>query len=100
MKGGTKPLILNPAPEMLAWERVKFMLPELVRLIVCVLLLPTMTFPKLALVGMTESCGCSCIPVPLRAIVVGEFVAFVTSWRLPVTLPALVGTKTTLNAVC
>ncbi len=58
---------------------------------------PTPTFPKLALGGITESCGCTA--VPLRAIVVGEFRALLTSETLPVMLPVLAGAKTTLKLV-
>ena len=61
---------------------------------------PTPTFPKLALGGMTESCDWSgWTPVPLRAIVVGEFRALLTSETLPVTLRVLTGAKTTLKVV-
>ena len=61
---------------------------------------PTPTFPKLALGGVTESCGWSgWTPMPLRAIVVGEFRALLTSETLPVMLPVLAGAKTTLKLV-
>jgi len=65
-----------------------------------VLRVPTPTFPKLALGGVTESCDWSgWTPMPLRAIVVGEFMALLTSETLPVMLPLLAGAKTTLKAV-
>src|SRR3989449_292291 len=47
-----------------------------------------------------RSCGWSgWTPMPLRAIVVGEFRALLTSETLPVMLPVLAGAKTTLKVV-
>jgi hypothetical protein len=55
------------------------------------------TLPKLTLEGVTEICGC--IPVPVREIVAGEFVALLTTVTLPARLPVEVGAKATLNDV-
>lgn len=51
--------------------------------------------PELALAGLTEVCGCT--PVPLNAIVAGEFVAVLTTLRLPAALPAVAGAKPTVS---
>jgi len=58
---------------------------------------PTLTLPKLTLEGVTESCGC--VPVPLKEIVAGEFVALLTTVTLPARLPVEVGAKLTLKDV-
>jgi hypothetical protein len=52
--------------------------------------------PKLTLAGATEICGCT--PVPLSGTVSGEFVALLTTLRVPVTLPAVRGPKVTVSA--
>jgi len=92
-----KPVTLNPLPATLSCETVRLALPVFVRVTVCELLLPTATAPKLTLDGATVSCGC--VPVPLRAMVVGEPDAFVASEMLPEALPEEVGVKTALNVV-
>jgi len=58
---------------------------------------PTLTLPKLTLEGVTEICGC--VPVPLKEIVAGEFVALLTTVTLPARLPVEVGAKLTLKDV-
>lgn len=63
------------------------------------MVVPTTTFPKLALLGVTESCGCT--PVPDSAMVVGELVALLNTVTLPVKPPEVAGPKITLNvALC
>jgi len=74
-------------------------LPVLVRVTLCVMLLPTDTLPKLRLVGLAESCSVAATPLPLRGIAVGEPGALLTSETLPVTLPAPAGAKATLKFV-
>lgn len=91
------PLALKPAPETVTLERVTFEFPVLVRLALSELLLPTFTLPKLRLVGFAPSRKVAATPVPLRAIGSGELGALLTSETAPVTLPAAVGAKTTLN---
>jgi hypothetical protein len=95
VKGRVSPLVLKPAPVTVAWEIVRLALPELVRVTVWVFVVPTTTLPKLTLVGVTESCGWT--PVPLRAMAVGEFGALLTSDTLPVTLPVAAGVNPTLK---
>ena len=60
-----------------------------------VLVTPTATLAKLTLDGTTEICGCT--PVPVNTIAAGELVAVLTTLRLPVTLPVVVGAKLTLS---
>lgn len=55
--GSVKPLMLKPAPEALAAEIVSVALPEFVRVMFCVVLLPTSILPKLTLAGLMVSCG-------------------------------------------
>lgn len=94
---GEKPVILNPVPVALPCEIVRLALPVFFRVIVCELLLPVTTLPKPTLDGVTVSCGC--VPVPLRAIVVGEPEASVVNEMVPETLPGEAGAKTALNVV-
>lgn len=57
---------------------------------------PTVTFPKLKLVGETASWPAE-VPVPESAIVRVEFDAFDTIARLPLTAPVLEGVKVAVN---
>ena len=52
VNGNARPLIVNPAPVTLAAEMVRLEPPELVSVSLSVLLLPTVTLPKLKLVGL------------------------------------------------
>ena len=71
--------------------------PELVRVIFCEELLPTLTLPKLTLVGLMLNpgcvCVCDCVPVPLNATVIGEFDASLAIEILPLAPPAEDGVK-------
>lgn len=53
------PVALRPGPERTTFEMVKFALPEFEIVIVCVLLPPRVTLPKLMAAGMAESCPCN-----------------------------------------
>jgi hypothetical protein len=66
--------------------------PLAVRLPVRAELEPTATLPKLRLVGETAKVPAA-VPVPESAILSGEFDAFETMERLPLTAPALAGVK-------
>lgn len=57
---------------------------------------PTVTLPKLRLVGATASWPAA-VPVPERAIVSVEFDAFDTIARLPLIIPPLEGVKVAVN---
>jgi hypothetical protein len=95
VSGTDKPEMLKPVPAALAAEIVTLAVPELLNVKVCVPLLLTSTFPKLKLEGLAVSVPCT--PVPLNAIVAGEFVALLATLTLPVTLPAEAGAKATLK---
>jgi len=64
---------------------------------VCVLLVPTVTLPKLMPEGMTEICDWT--PVPLREMFNGEFVALLVTVTVPTSAPAALGANFTLNGV-
>lgn len=72
---------------------LRFAVPGLLTVKVCVPAEPRITFPKLVLAGVTEICGW--IPEPLRTMVAGELVAVLTTARLPATLPTVAGEKFT-----
>ena len=57
---------------------------------------PTVTLPKLRLVGDTANVPAA-VPVPESAILSGELDAFDTTDRLPLTALALVGVKVAVN---
>src|SRR5258708_24562522 len=85
VSGRVSPLKPKPLPETVACETFRLALPGLLSVIVCVLVVPTVTLPKLALAGTTEICGST--PAPESAIVAGELVALLSTDTLPVTLP-------------
>ena len=93
--GSVNPVTLKPFPVTLAWESVKSALPEFVTVIVCVLVLPTTTFPKATVDGTTESCDST--PVPVTETVRDESTASLTSTRLALTSPTAEGEKFRLN---
>ena len=93
------PLALKPVPETVTLERVTLELPVFVRLALSELLLPTLTVPKLRLVGFAASRKVAASPVPLRAMVSGEPGALLAKETEPVTLPAVVGAKAALKVV-
>src|SRR5712691_8216459 len=97
VSGKVSPLTLKPAPVALACAMVKLAEPELVKMRFCKPVLPASTLPKLALGGVTESCGCT--PVPLRAMVLGELGVLLTSERLPDTLPVVAGANCALKVL-
>ncbi len=99
VSGRVRPLKPKPLPETVACETFRLALPGLLSVIVCVLVVPTVTLPKLALAGTTEICGST--PAPESAIVAGELVALLSTDTLPVTLPVAVGAKATFSeALC
>jgi len=61
----------------------------------CDLVSPSITLPKLKLLGTIESPGCA--PVPVTAICSGEFAALLTTVIDPVTNAAVVGANVTFN---
>jgi hypothetical protein len=98
--GVERPLILKPAPVTVGCcEMVTLPVPEFVRVTVCVLLLPTVTFPKLMLVGLAVSWVVVVVPVPESDTVVGEVGALLVTTMLPVALPAVVGANFRVKVV-
>jgi hypothetical protein len=95
--GKTSPEEVKPVPARDACVTLREAVPGLRMVMVCVLFTPTLTLPKLTLVGTTEICGCT--PVPLREIVAGELVALLTTVTLPDREPAEAGAKLTLKDV-
>ena len=59
---------------------------------------PTITLPKLRLVGETASVPV-CVPVPESAISSGELEAFDTTAKVPLVAPELAGAKITVKVV-
>jgi hypothetical protein len=55
VRGSERPLMLNPGPVTVAWDTQMGDEPELSRVMVFVLMSPTITLPKLALTGLTLS---------------------------------------------
>jgi hypothetical protein len=86
---------VKPVPATAICENVSVALPLFCSAIVCELLLPIVTLPKLTLVGLAEICGW--VPVPARAMVSGEPGPLLETDMLPVMLVALVGEKVTLK---
>jgi hypothetical protein len=95
--GAVIPEVLKPAPATVTEEIVTVALPLFVSVTVCELLVPVVTLPNAALLGVAASCGC--VPVPFKVIVVGEFGALLTIEMLPLALPAEVGANLALNVV-
>ena len=81
-----RPVMLKPFPETLACEIVTSVFPPLDSWMLCELLLPMATLPKLAVDGMVDNWPC--VPVPLKETVRGEFDASLEMEALPVTAPA------------
>ncbi|HEY4978236.1 MAG TPA: hypothetical protein VII25_03640, partial [Candidatus Acidoferrum sp.] len=95
--GVPAPLKLYPVPLMLICEIVTLAFPVLVIVTFCCAELPVFTLPKLRLVELSEIVAVAAIPVPLKATVLGEVGALLTSETLPVTAPADCGANCTLK---
>jgi hypothetical protein len=79
------PVMLNPAPGGITCKNVRVELPAFWRVMVCELLVPFTTVPKLTLAGVAEICAW--VPVPESGIVSDEFEALLVTVRVPVTTP-------------
>ena len=91
------PLPLKPVPEVVIDEIIRFALPVLLSEIDWVALLPTVTLPKLSLVGLVVSCAAGAVtPVPVIETEVGLLDALLTKETWPDALPAAVGANCTL----
>jgi hypothetical protein len=69
VRGKAMPFRVKPGPLRVAWEIVTLDGPELFKTALSVSLLPTWTFPKLRLLGLTVSCP-AIAPVPVSRTVV------------------------------
>jgi hypothetical protein len=78
-----RPEILNPAPGGVTCENVRVWLPPFWSVMVCELVFPFATVPKLTLAGVAVTCPWR--PVPESGIVSGEFAALLVIVKLPVT---------------
>jgi hypothetical protein len=92
------PLSANPAPVIVAEEIVTLAPPVLVTISDRDCLLPTVTLPKLRLVGFAPSAP-GATPVPDKGIIRVGLDAFEVIVTLPETLPADAGVKVTVNVV-
>jgi hypothetical protein len=96
-KGALIPVILKPVPATATEEMAREAFPPFERVIVCELLVPVLTFPKLALPGVAVICAC--VAVPLKEIVIDGFEALLTIEIVPLLLPELVGANCALKVV-
>jgi hypothetical protein len=93
VNGSVGPDRLKPVPANDIWVMLRFAVPGLLMVSAWVLVKPRVTLPKLMLLGITEICGCT--PLPLSKMVVGELVALLIILRLPVAVPVIAGAKPT-----
>ena len=93
------PLALNPVPEGVTAETVTLEFPVLVTVTGKELVLPRLTLPKLRVVGLALRRKVAAIPVPLKGIANGEFVALLTRERAPVSDPGEAGVNNTEKVV-
>ena len=97
--GTPAPTSAKSVPVIPTCEMVTLALPVLVRVTDFAALLPALTLPKLRVLALTESVWVAAVLLPVRETVDGEELALLTSDKVPVTLPAVCGAKTTVNDV-
>ena len=85
------PLMLKPGPPAVAWDIVTLALPVLVRVIGCLLLLPTAMLPNAMLVGLATRVAVVATPEPERDRECGEFGALSVKTMVPFAGPETVG---------
>jgi hypothetical protein len=88
--------MLNTVPDALICDIVSVAVPPFFSVIGCELLLPAATLPKFSEAGEADSCACA--PVPVKAIVIGEFGESLVIVMLPLAAPAVVGANCTVTA--
>ena len=93
--GAVIPVVLKPAPETVTEEIVTVALPPFVRVTVCELLVPVVTLPNAAVLGVAANCAS--MPVPLKVIVAGEPGALSVRVMLPIAAPVAVGANCALK---
>jgi len=91
VKGTVIPFPLKPVPEVVIDEMVRFVLPVLLTTIDWLPLLPTLTLPKLTLIGLAVTWIVCATPVPLRETRFGPLEALLTKEICPDALLADVG---------
>jgi hypothetical protein len=98
-KGVVTPETLIPGPVALTLEIVNSDWPELLKRIVCVVVLPVATVPKLTEAGVTERAGDDneAVAIAVQPIASGEFAALLVTVSVPEAFPAFVGLKTALR---
>ncbi len=96
VSGRPGPVTLNPVPDAAAPDTVTLVPPVFVTVTGTVCLLPTVTFPKLALLGFAVNAPAPS-PVPVSGMLSGELDASDTMVNDPFTVPALVGVKIVLK---
>jgi hypothetical protein len=84
--GKGSPLIPNALPETVARFTTTLLEPVFVRVMACVPLCPTTTFPKPTVVGEIAKPGCA--PIPMSATDNGEFAASLLTVKPPDAEPA------------
>ena len=91
------PLALKPAPLAVTPEIATLEFPLFVMVVVCELVVPSITFPKAMLAGLAPTEYVAVCPVPDKLITRGDGVAFVVSLIEPLTAPADEGSNVALN---
>jgi hypothetical protein len=84
---------LKPVPDTDTDEMVRLAVPEFEIVTVWLLVLPVVMLPKFTEAGDTDNCDST--PLPLSGTVVGEFVALLVIFRLPLMLPGWGGVNET-----
>jgi phosphopantothenate synthetase len=97
VNGVVTPETVKPAPVTFTCDTVTLAVPLFLSVMDCEFVLPTLTLPKFSLVGDAPSCAC--VPVPLSAIVNGEFGPLFATETLPFAAPAVVGANCAVNVV-
>jgi hypothetical protein len=92
------PLMLNPVPLAEACEIVTLVPPVFVKVTEAFCRFPTVTLPKVSLVGLLANCP-AVTPVPDKGTVSVGFAASDASITLPLEAPAACGAKVMVNAV-
>lgn len=95
--GRLRPLTENPAPDAEVAEIVSAAVPVLLKVRDCEPVVPTATFPKLTVEGLTLNCGCAATPVPLSVMTRDGSEAVLVTVTLPLAVPAVVGVKITVS---
>lgn len=92
VSGRVNPVVLNPAPPALEAVIVRLALPVFVSVTDWLAVFPTITLPKLMLVGFgVRTPAGAGVPFPESEITLGEFVALLARETFPLTAPVAPG---------